>query len=88
MISHRRRWLGFSLVAMAALVAGTRDVVAQEVIDAKAAAYLRDRYLADMDTVHVKIMALANAIPADKYAWRPAQGVRSVSEVLMHVASE
>ena len=88
MISHRRRWLGFSLVAMAALVAGTRDVVAQEVIDAKAAAYLRDRYLADMGTVHVKIMALANAIPADKYAWRPAQGVRSVSEVLMHVASE
>ena len=88
MISHRRRWLGFSLVAMAALVAGTRDGVAQEVIDAKAAAYLRDRYLADMDTVHAKIMALANAIPADKYAWRPAQGVRSVSEVLMHVASE
>jgi uncharacterized damage-inducible protein DinB len=88
MISLRRRWLSFSLVAIAVLVAGTRDVAAQEVIDAKAAAYLRDRYLADMDTVHVKIMALANAIPADKYAWRPAQGVRSVSEVLMHVASE
>ncbi len=88
MISYRRRWLGFSLVAMAALVAGTRDVVAQEVMDARSAAYLRDRYLADMDTVHAKIMALANAIPADKYAWRPAQGVRSVSEVLMHVASE
>ncbi len=88
MIMDRRRWLGFGLVAMAAFVVGTRDVVAQEVIDAKAAAYLRDRYLADMDTVHVKIMALANAIPADEYAWRPAQGVRSVSEVLMHVASE
>ena len=88
MIWHRRRWLGFSLVAMAAFVVGTRDVVAQEVIDAKAAAYLRDRYLADMDTVHAKVMALANAIPADKYTWRPAQGVRSVSEVLMHVASE
>jgi len=88
MISHHRRWLGFGLVAMAALVVATREVAAQEVIDAKAAAYLRDRYLADMDTVHVKIMALANAIPADKYAWRPAQGVRSVSEVLMHVASE
>jgi uncharacterized damage-inducible protein DinB len=86
--SHRRRWLGFGLVALAALVAGTRDVVAQEVMDARSASYLRDRYLADMDTVHAKIMALANAIPADKYSWRPAQGVRSVSEVLMHVASE
>jgi uncharacterized damage-inducible protein DinB len=86
--SHRRRWLGFSLVALAALVAGTREVAAQEVMDARSASYLRDRYLADMDTVHAKIMALANAIPADKYSWRPAQGVRSVSEVLMHVASE
>jgi len=86
--SHRRRWLGFSLVALAALVAGTREVAAQDVMDARSAGYLRDRYLADMDTVHAKIMALANAIPADKYSWRPAQGVRSVSEVLMHVASE
>ena len=86
--SQRRRWLGFGLVALAALVAGTRDVVAQEVMDARSASYLRDRYLADMDTVHAKIMALANAFPADKYSWRPAQGVRSVSEVLMHVTSE
>jgi len=32
------------------------------------------------------LVALAEAIPADKYSWRPAPGVRSVSEVLMHVA--
>jgi len=86
---HRQRWLGFSLVAVAAFVAApARVAVAQDVMDARSAIYLRDRYLADMDTVHVKIMALANAIPADKYSWRPAPGVRSVSEVLMHVASE
>ncbi len=41
-----------------------------------------------MDTVHTKIVALAKAIPADKYAWRPAAGVRSISEVLMHVVGE
>jgi len=35
MISHRRRWLGFGLVAMAAFVVATREVAAQEVIDAK-----------------------------------------------------
>lgn len=58
------------------------------VFDAKAAAHIRDEYLADLDTLHVKIVALANAIPADKYSWRPAAGVRSVSEALMHVASE
>jgi uncharacterized damage-inducible protein DinB len=32
------------------------------------------------------LISLADAIPADKYAWRPAPGVRSVSEVLMHIA--
>jgi uncharacterized damage-inducible protein DinB len=34
-----------------------------------------------------QIIALAEAIPADKYGWRPAPGVRSVSEALMHTAS-
>ncbi len=33
-----------------------------------------------------QLVALAEAIPADKYAWRPAPGVRSTSEVLMHIA--
>ncbi len=33
-----------------------------------------------------QLVALAEAIPADKYTWRPAQGVRSVSEIYMHIA--
>src|SRR5580704_14956996 len=33
-----------------------------------------------------QLRALAEAIPADKYSWRPAPGVRSVSEVFMHIA--
>ncbi|MBS1876324.1 MAG: DinB family protein [Acidobacteria bacterium] len=33
-----------------------------------------------------QLVALAEAIPEAKYAWRPAPGVRSVSEVIMHVA--
>ena len=32
-------------------------------------------------------MALANAMPAEKYGWRPGEGVRSVGEVFNHVAS-
>jgi len=32
-----------------------------------------------------KLVALAEAIPADRYSWRPTPDVRSVSEVLMHV---
>ena len=56
--------------------------------DTHGAAHLRDAYLADLDTVHAKILALAEAIPEEKYAWRPEAGVRSVSEVLMHVVGE
>jgi uncharacterized damage-inducible protein DinB len=33
-----------------------------------------------------KLLALAQAMPADKYSWRPGPGVRSVGEVFMHVA--
>jgi uncharacterized damage-inducible protein DinB len=42
----------------------------------------------DGEWTHVsqQLIALAEAIPADKYSWRPAPGVRSVSEVIMHIA--
>ncbi len=33
-----------------------------------------------------QLVGLAEAIPAEKFGWRPATGVRSVSEVLMHIA--
>ena len=35
-----------------------------------------------------KLTGLANAIPAEKYSWRPAEGVRSVGEVFQHVAAD
>ena len=34
-----------------------------------------------------EILALAQAIPAEKYSWRPAKGVRSVGEVYQHIAN-
>jgi len=34
-----------------------------------------------------RITSLANAIPEDKYSWRPAEGVRSTSEQLVHILS-
>jgi uncharacterized damage-inducible protein DinB len=33
-----------------------------------------------------QLNALADATPAEKFSWRPAPGVRSVSEVYMHIA--
>jgi hypothetical protein len=42
----------------------------------------------DVGEVEKKFLALAKAIPAEKYDWRPGVGVRSVGEVIRHVASD
>lgn len=42
----------------------------------------------DVAQVEAKLMGLARAMPADKQAWRPAAGVRSVGEVFLHVAAD
>jgi uncharacterized damage-inducible protein DinB len=34
-----------------------------------------------------QLVSLAEAIPAEKYSWRPGPGVRSTSEVFMHIVA-
>jgi uncharacterized damage-inducible protein DinB len=46
----------------------------------------RDMFLTQLKDVETKITGLANTMPEEKYAWRPGGGVRSVSEVYMHIA--
>ena len=41
-----------------------------------------------VSTVREKLVGLAEAIPEERYGWRPSEGTRSVSEVLMHVAAD
>lgn len=53
---------------------------------APAAASYRDDLIADLNQLETKLVGLAEAIPQDEYDWRPSEGVRSVSEALMHVA--
>ncbi|MGH7710856.1 MAG: DinB family protein [Gemmatimonadaceae bacterium] len=47
----------------------------------------RAEFLAELSVAEDHVVRLAEAIPADKYTWRPASGVRSISEVLLHIAS-
>jgi len=42
-------------------------------------------YLWQWNDVEKKLTDLAEAIPAEKYSWRPAEGVRSIKEVVVHV---
>ncbi len=47
---------------------------------------LRAELLQDLDGLEKKYVSLAGALPQERYGWRPGTGVRSVSEVFMHVA--
>jgi uncharacterized damage-inducible protein DinB len=46
-----------------------------------------DEYLEELRGASKELTMLAEAMPADKYGWRPGPGVRSVSEVYVHVAA-
>jgi uncharacterized damage-inducible protein DinB len=46
---------------------------------------LWEGYDGEWSHVSHQLIALAEATPADKYSWRPAPGVRSMSEVYMHI---
>ena len=48
---------------------------------------VRAEFLNELKSEEDEFVQLAEAIPADKYTWRPAEGVRSVSEVFLHVAA-
>ena len=76
------------IAALAALVlAGAPAAKAQDLTPESAAA-MKAAYLADMEVMREKYLGLADAFPQDLYTWRPMEGVRSVSEVLMLIASE
>ena len=46
----------------------------------------RGEFYAQLAEVEEKIVRLAEATPADKFSWRPAGDIRSISEVYMHIA--
>ena len=83
--SVRRVARAGALVALT-LVCAPRPAAGQAAtIDA---ATIRTTYLTDLDSLQSKFLQLAEAIPADKYSWRPGPGVRSIGEAFMHVATE
>jgi uncharacterized damage-inducible protein DinB len=47
----------------------------------------RSEVLAEVTIQQDKFVRLAEAIPADKYAWRPAPDVRSFAELFLHVSA-
>src|SRR5215471_7795765 len=60
---------------------GARPLLAQDWYDG-----LWQEYDGEWRHVSQQLIALAEATPEDKFTWRPAPGVRSTSEVYMHIA--
>jgi hypothetical protein len=82
----RRAFVALALASLV-LVSLPSPARAQDMTK-ESVASLKASFIADLDTLHTKFVGLAQAFPQDKYAWRPMEGVRSVSEVLMLAAME
>ena len=69
-------------IVLALLVAALAPCAAAQ---AKSAAAVRAETVMHLQFTENRLTALAEAIPQEKFTWRPGEGVRSVSEVLLHV---
>jgi uncharacterized damage-inducible protein DinB len=79
MTTSRISQLSTSLAAITALTAAT--ALAQQ------SSGFKSEYLNEFNETSDHLVQLANAVPADKFGWRPGPGVRSVSEVYVHIAT-
>lgn len=79
----RRPWSSLlSLLTLAVAV----PVVAAEPAAAPAATGFRADYVKLLAGVERELVSLEQAMPQDKFGWRPGPGVRSVGEVYLHAA--
>ena len=91
-MTHRtsiRRGRFVVITALASLLlAGLPAASAAQDLTPESAAAVKAAFLADIEVMRGKFLGLAEAFPEDTYTWRPMEGVRSVSEVLMLIAGE
>jgi uncharacterized damage-inducible protein DinB len=72
----KKRWT----MALLFLLLRTPSLFAQDPLDG-----IWQGYDGEWRHVSQQLIALAEATPSDKFGWRPAPGVRSTSEVYMHI---
>ena len=75
-------------LVLTAALAGLLVAGLPAVTSAQDGASLKAAYIGDLEVMRDKFLGLADAFAADQYTWRPMEGVRSVSEVLMLIAGE
>jgi uncharacterized damage-inducible protein DinB len=84
------RFASSILLAICALTLLPHRAVAQDNPPAAAASAVtgaRGEFLAEIVYYEQRYTRLAEAVPAEKYSWRPGEGVRSIGEVYAHIAA-
>lgn len=66
---------------------GTDKPAGQATAAADPTSGARAEFLAEVAFYEQRYTRLAQAVPAEKYTWRPAEGVRSIGEVYAHIAA-
>ena len=86
-----RRFPSAILLALCAVMLFPHPAAAQDKPATAAAAPAvtgaRGEFLAELAFYEQRYTNLAEAVPAEKYSWRPAEGVRSIGEVYAHIAA-
>jgi uncharacterized damage-inducible protein DinB len=79
----------FLLLGMSGGAIGAWAQNADAAADHTAPSYdMKAQALLDLERVQKKFVDLANALPADKFTWRPSEDSRSFAEVFLHVSGE
>ena len=84
------RFASSILLAICAVTLLPHRAVAQDNPPAAAASAVtgaRGEFLAEIVYYEQRYTRLAEAVPAEKYSWRPGEGVRSIREVYAHLAA-
>lgn len=81
-MNHGRGLFAFFLIAI--LAAAAQPLAGQSSIQSSMAEELRQQWAASRR----QLVGIAEAMPADKYAYRPTPDVRSFGEIINHVAGE
>jgi|SRR5579863_3399235 len=83
----RGNWLSLCLLAILVSTVPVRAQVNPYKDGTPGVTGYRSEVLAEVMIQENKFERLAEAIPADKYTWRPTPDTRSVAEVFLHVAT-
>jgi len=86
---RRIGWLFLSVIFGFAAVAQTQQKPSEKptVSPMAPTSGARMEFLDEVSYYEQRFQRLADAVPAEKYNWHPAEGVRTVGEVYMHVVT-